>query len=327
MILLGTVVISSPAYSQDETNGPASDIPINADQIDALQQTDPQADDAKIEDPTGIDLLTLIGKGGYFMIPIGLMSLLVVTLAVERLVTLRDRNILPSGLLQELERLESEDGSYDVEAAYDACIDNPSPGGRVIGSMLLRTGQPLGEIERTASETAQREANDYAGPIRWLNLAAAATPLMGLLGTVWGMIVSFHNSTMLTPDQSRSEQLSEGIYTALVTTLAALIVAIPAAILAQYLENKLSRVFSRIEELAFRVAPSLMEYTGRARLDFGGTKQRLPSGSVTPPPSNNGSRDAKRGSTSRSEAKPPKSGKRSSSGSSSASSSSGSSSS
>ena len=57
------------------------------------------------------------------------------------------------------------------------------------------------------------------------------------------MIVAFHESTTLTPDRSRSEQLSEGIYTALVTTLAGLIVAIPAAMLALYLENRLAKLF------------------------------------------------------------------------------------
>ena len=84
-------------------------------------------------------------------------------------------------------------------------------------------------------------------------------PLMGLLGTVWGMIVAFHEATTLTPDRSRSEQLSEGIYTALVTTLAGLVVAIPAAILALYLENRLARLFHKVEKLAFDVAPGLTQ--------------------------------------------------------------------
>ena len=93
---------------------------------------------------------------------------------------------------------------------------------------------------------------------------------MGLLGTVWGMIVAFHESTTLTPDRSRSEQLSEGIYTALVTTLAGLIVAIPAAILAQYLENRITKLFHRIEQAAFDVAPGLARFRGRRRLDVSG---------------------------------------------------------
>jgi biopolymer transport protein ExbB len=100
-----------------------------------------------------------------------------------------------------------------------------------------------------------------------LTLAAAATPLMGLLGTVWGMIVAFHESTLLTPDRSRSEQLSEGIYTALVTTLAGLTVAIPAAILALYFENRLGKLFHRLEEFVFELSPAFARFTGHRRLD------------------------------------------------------------
>ena len=137
----------------------------------------------------------------------------------------------------------------------------------------------------------QREADQQAAPIRWLTLAAAATPLMGLLGTVWGMIVAFHESTTLTPDRSRSEQLSEGIYTALVTTLAGLVVAIPAAILALYLENRLTKLFHHVEQLAFDVAPGLDRFTGRRRLDAQGTMHPIDgpaappaTGDATPPP-------------------------------------------
>ena len=219
----------------------------------------------------GVDLLSLIARGGGFMIPIGMMSFLVVALAVERLLSLRTAKVFPHRLEQELREMVDSGDRFGPSEAFAACRSRPSPAGRVIASMLLRTGQPLGEIERTASDAAQREADALVGPVRWLNLAAAATPLMGLLGTVWGMIMAFHESTTLTPDRSRSEQLSEGIYTALVTTLAGLAVAIPAAILAQYLENRISKLFHRIELMAFDVAPGLARFTGRSRLDRDGT--------------------------------------------------------
>jgi biopolymer transport protein ExbB len=239
--------------------------------------------------PSGIDLLTLITRGGSFMIPIGLMSLLVVTLAAERIISLRLNKVMPPALITDLEELADPIDRFNPSAAYQACLDHPSSAARVITSMLMRTGQPLGDIERAATETVQREADQHAAPIRWLTLAAAATPLMGLLGTVWGMIVAFHESTTLTPDRSRSDQLSEGIYTALVTTLAGLIVAIPAAILALYLENRLTRLFHHVEQLAFEIAPGLDRFTGRRRLDADGSMHAIagpvsPPASDTPPP-------------------------------------------
>tara|TARA_A100001391_G_scaffold47922_2_gene28573 strand:- start:108 stop:1133 length:1026 start_codon:yes stop_codon:yes gene_type:complete len=233
------------------------------------------------EGPSGIDLYSLITRGGWFMAPIGLMSMLVVTLTVERTLSLRTSKIVPKRLTRQLAELSATPDQFSPTHAWELCHQYRSPAARVITAMLMRTGQPLGEIERTASETIQREANRYAAPVRWLTLAAAATPLMGLLGTVWGMIVAFHESSTLTADRSRSEQLSEGIYTALVTTLAGLIVAIPAAIFAQYLENRIAKLFYRIEELAFGVAPGLTRFVGRSRVDYNGLLRPIES---TPPP-------------------------------------------
>lgn len=233
----------------------------------ANPESEPLSEEAA-QPPSGIDLITLIGQGGNFMWPIGVMSMLVVTLAVERMLSFRRRRMLPRKLVRRLDELMGDGGNaFDPEAAFQACLENRSAAANVIAAMLMRTGRPLDEIERTGSDTAQREADGHAGPIRWLNLAAAATPLMGLLGTVWGMIIAFHTSSALTADRSRSEQLSEGIYVALVTTLAGLAVAIPAAIIAQYLENRLVKIFHRIEELAFTVAPALERFQGRMRMD------------------------------------------------------------
>lgn len=253
------------------TIGFAQPVPIPDDDAEIRELAAPAPGDAAAEAadiPSGIDLITLIGRGGAFMYPIGMMSVLVVTLAVERLVSFRRRRMLPRQLVRRLAQLTRNGGdSFDPEEAFEACQQHRSAAARVIAAMLMRTGRPLAEIEQAGSDTAQREADEHAGPIRWLHLAAAATPLMGLLGTVWGMIRAFHDSSVLVIERSRSEQLSEGIYIALVTTLAGLAVAIPAAIMAQYLENRLAKTFHRIEELAFTIAPALEPFTGRMRLD------------------------------------------------------------
>jgi biopolymer transport protein ExbB len=223
----------------------------------------------------------------------------VVTLVVERMLSLRRGKVIPRKLVRNLEELAAPIDSFDPPKAYQACVEHPSPTAVVVGAMLMRTGQPLGEIERAASEAIQRESERYASPVRWLSLAAAATPLMGLLGTVWGMIVAFHESTTLTADRSRSEQLSEGIYTALVTTLAGLAVAIPAAIFAQYLENRISKLFHHIEQLAFDLAPGMARFVGRRRLDGDGQLVSLnavegpPVAAPPPPPPHTG--EASRG--------------------------------
>ena len=272
-----------PTAQVTQPDGPL----VDAAEIQSVMNEEPPAAPVAGATPSGIDLLTLMTRGGMFMIPIGIMSLMVVALAFERLLSLRQGRILPRPLAQDLADLSDPIDCFDPPDALQVCQEFPSPAARVVTAMLQRTGQPVGEIERAATETIQREADKCAAPIRWLTLAAAATPLMGLLGTVWGMIVAFHESTTLTPDRSRSEQLSEGIYTALVTTLAGLVVAIPAAILALYLENRLAKLFHRVEELVFDLSPGFARFTGRRCLDGNGTlspMEATPSPPKPPPP-------------------------------------------
>ncbi|TWT95455.1 MotA/TolQ/ExbB proton channel family protein [Neorhodopirellula pilleata] len=287
-IVANPLLVGQSVHAQEEA-GNAAEM-IDASDIESVMNEAPtEGQQLGSDQPSGIDLLSLITRGGWFMLPIGLMSMLVVTLTVERSLSLRTKKIIPPGLVEQLGDLMVSPDKFPPTTAFEICQEHRSPASRVIQSMLMRTGQPLGEIERAGTETIQREADRYASLVRWLTLAAAATPLMGLLGTVWGMIVAFHESSTLTADRSRSEQLSEGIYTALVTTLAGLIVAIPAAIFAQYLENRITKLFQRIEELAFAIAPGLARFAGRSKLDYEGNLRPMegtpppPMGSPTPP--------------------------------------------
>ncbi|KAA1260291.1 colicin uptake protein TolQ [Rubripirellula obstinata] len=280
-IVLGISAVSTVAAQEAGDN--ANPEVVDVDEIQSIM-TDEPAMEPQAPQPSGIDLLTLITRGGAFMIPIGIMSLLVVALAVERSLSLRRSKLLPEPLVDDLTALTQPIDRFNPSVAMRSCQESPSPLSRVVVAMLERTGQPLADIERAATDALEREADTQAAPIRWLTLAAAATPLMGLLGTVWGMIVAFHESTTLTADRSRSEQLSEGIYTALVTTLAGLVVAIPAAILALYLENRLAKLFHQMEEFAFRISPGLVRFAGRNRMDASGKLQPIDAGSSVPPP-------------------------------------------
>ena len=93
---------------------------------------------------------------------------MVVALAVERLLNLRTRKIIPRLLVEDCEELTDPIDRFNPTAAYQSCLDQPSPAARVITAMLMRTGQPLADIERAATETIEREADQYASPIRWL---------------------------------------------------------------------------------------------------------------------------------------------------------------
>ncbi len=217
------------------------------------------------EEIEGINVFALLVKGGFFMVPIFLMSLLVVTFIIERFIALRRERVLPSDLIAELGQLGGSQGSFDPRQAYRICQKHPSAASTVIRAMLLKVGRPHSEVEHAVAESSEREADRIYGNVRWLNLAAAVTPLMGLLGTVWGMIRAFHDTTQLAPGQNKADYLAEGIYVALVTTLGGLVVAIPAAMFAHYFEGKITGLFHEIDEMLFNLMPQVERYEGRVR--------------------------------------------------------------
>jgi biopolymer transport protein ExbB len=216
---------------------------------------------------SGINFLSLLISGGWMMIPIAMMSVLVVTVTLERAFALRQGRIIPSRLIRGLQDLSTVDDSLDPVAAYKLCQRYPSAAASVIKTMLLKIGRPHAEIEHAVAEASQREADRLYANVRWLNMATAVTPLMGLLGTVWGMIEAFHATTQLVPGQDRAEQLAGGIYVALVTTLAGLMVAIPSAVFAHFYEGKITAAFRRLDELLFQFLAQIERFEGESRFD------------------------------------------------------------
>ena len=215
-----------------------------------------------------INLFELFIAGGIFMIPITGMSVLAVTMAIERLLGLRTQRVLPRGLVSGLGQLAAAEGRFDPKQAYRLCQQFPSAAASVVRVMLLKVGRPLPEIESAIAHTSQREADRLYANVRWLNLAASLSTLLGLIGTIQGMIMAFHRLTYIDASADRTSALADGIYTALVTTFAGLAVAIPALLASHYFEGRILNLFHQIDELTFNLLPLLERYEGRVR--FGG---------------------------------------------------------
>lgn len=226
-----------------------------------------------------INFLNLLIEGGPLMIPIALMSLLVVTVALERLFALRAGRLFPRGLQREVRMAIEETGTAAPKQLYEASEKYPSAASRILQDMLQKAGRPIPEMESAISEGSQREADYLYSNVRWLTLAAAVTPLIGLLGTVWGMIIAFYNTTQLGAGTNKAEFLAEGIYVALVTTLGGLAVAIPAAIFAHYFEGRITKSLAMTEAQLRYLVPRFELIEGKARYDISGrglTRRVLP---------------------------------------------------
>lgn len=246
--------------AQSEADGGPSALPPPTGSDSAATTPAPAAAPA-----TDLNVFSLAMNGGIFMYPIYALSILGVTMTIERAIALRRARVIPSGLVTALGQLGSQSAGFDPRKAYRICQQYPSAAATVVRAMLLKVGRPVSEVEHTISESSNREAERLYYNIRWINLAASVAPLLGLIGTIQGMIIAFHEFTALAPGQNQAATLAAGIYVALVTTFAGLTVAIPAAVASHFFEGRIITFFHEIDELAFNLLPQLERYEGRLR--------------------------------------------------------------
>ena len=231
----------------------------------ADEQTQQSASDAGRQ---GINFLSLLTQGGWFMIPLMLLSIMVLTIGIERFLALRREKVFPAELIDQLSLLSQSQGGLDPRRAYQVCQQFPSSAAYILRSMLVKVGRPQLEMENAVAEASQREATRLTQMTSWLSLAAAIAPLIGLLGTVWGITQAFYDTTQLAEigaGQNRGVALANGIYVALVTTMVGLLIAIPAAVLSHFYENRIIQLLNEIEEMVFNLLPQFERYEGQVR--------------------------------------------------------------
>lgn len=209
-------------------------------------------------------LWELFLAGGPLMWPITVMSLLVVAFGLERFVALRRGRFVPRALAAKL-RAISAGVTFDPREVTAWCDAHPSVLATVVRAMLVRLGRPLPDVEHAIETTSNREASRLYANIRPISLAVTITPLLGLLGTVQGMIIAFYTTANLQAGANRAAELASGIYLALITTFAGLCVAIPAAIIAHYLEGRILAGFRRVNDAVSGLLPAVERFERRGR--------------------------------------------------------------
>jgi biopolymer transport protein ExbB len=210
-------------------------------------------------------LWELFLAGGFLMWPIVAMSVVVVAFGLERLWALRRRHFLPRALVNGLAHLPAE-GSFDPRKAYRLCREHRSVLATIIKALLEKTGRPLPEVEHAVEAAKEREASRLYSNIRPISLAVTVTPLLGLLGTVQGMILAFYTTANLDAGANRAAELAQGIYVALITTFAGLCVAIPAAVIAHFLEGRILAGFRRVDDVVAGILPLVEKYENKGRV-------------------------------------------------------------
>jgi len=203
----------------------------------------------------------LVVKSGAFGIAfytvLGIFSIVALTVAIERAVNLNRGKVVPPVFANELTNLVSN--KQDTIGKLKSLCDRfPSPAARVLHSGLMRAGRPLPEVEKAMEDTAAREMAALRGRNRPLSVVGNVAPLVGLLGTVVGMIFAFRNASQA--GLGKAELLAEGIYLALMTTAAGLTIAIPCLLLVARFNAVVDKFMWNLDETLLESMPTFTRF-------------------------------------------------------------------
>jgi len=213
-------------------------------------------------------LLQMAGSLSYFSIPFGIATLLGIWFVTERIVVLRRGRVIPKPFVGRFLKL-LEEGELTRDEALQICEENGSPVATVFASGVRKWGKPSVEVEQAIIDGGEREVNILRTHLRLINGIATISPLIGLLGTVWGMLESFDKIAQAGA-MGNTQELAGGIALALVTTAVGLLIAIPCLTAYLYLAARIDRLVMEMDDLGQRVvqlisAEGLAERSSRPR--------------------------------------------------------------
>ena len=180
-------------------------------------------DDATI---STTNLLKLVRNGGPLMIPIAICSFVLVVFVFERAISLRRGRVVPGPFVKRFVN-QLEEGLLDREDAERLCEENRSPVSEVFAAAVHKWGKPSVEVEQSIIDAGERVTNGLRRYLRIFSGISTISPLLGLLGTVLGMIRAFDAIATFNA-MGHPELLAAGISQALLTTAAGLSVATPS---------------------------------------------------------------------------------------------------
>jgi biopolymer transport protein ExbB len=197
-----------------------------------------------------MSFLELLLRGGVFMIPIALCSLMALAIVIERLIALRQGAVIPPSFMPGLKAAFHHD-RRDRAAGLEYCRKRDCPIARVARAAIRKLHRSEEAVERAIEDAGASEVSRLRRNLRMLYAVAAVAPMLGLLGTVWGMILAFQVASDPKVDViNRGPMLGKGIYEALVTTLAGLMIAIPALTFYYYFLGKIDKLLHQMNEVS-----------------------------------------------------------------------------
>ena len=197
-------------------------------------------------------MLELLMAGGWLMVLIVLCSIVVLAICIERLFTLNPKKIAPPHLLATVwKQLKAG----EMDASRLKTLKQSSPLGRILAAGLSNAYHGREVMKESIQEAAQHVVHDLERYLNTLGTIAAIAPLLGLLGTVVGMIKVF--AEIMSQGTGNASVLAGGISEALIPTAAGLTVAIPALAMHRYFVGKIDAIVVELEQETIKLVDAL----------------------------------------------------------------------
>lgn len=202
--------------------------------------------------------------GLFFYLVLFVFSMIAMTVGLERIFNLRREKVMPAALVAQVQQ-HVRSGTDTVGNLQASAGGFDAPLARVMRDALVRVGRPLPEIEKGIEDSMAREILVLRAKQRPLSVMANVGPLVGLFGTVVGMIFAFQMASQA--GLGKAELLAKGIYLALLTTAIGLTIAVPCLLVLAYLNARLDRFLVEMDEFLLQLLPSFarMEQTTPAQ--------------------------------------------------------------
>jgi biopolymer transport protein ExbB len=193
-------------------------------------------------------VLELVKSGGWLMLPIIACSIVALGIVIERLWSLQRKRVMPEYLMRQILQLHKD---HKLKLADLEKLKGSSPLGKILAAGLVNRDHNKEVMKEAIEEVGRQVVHDLERYLNTLGTIASISPLLGLLGTVIGMIKVF--SVIVTAGVGDPGVLAGGISEALITTAAGLSVAIPSLMFHRYFSGLIDRLVIGMEEQALKL--------------------------------------------------------------------------
>lgn len=250
IVCAGLLSLTNVALAQDGGDGAA-----NTPAVGELTATDPNGATTPTAEPPGTGLWSAMTNSGGLGIFLWLLLFGAlawgITLVVDCAITVRAQKIMPQGLI---DSVTESMGEGDVLKALQCCENEPGPMANILTAGFSHVEEGYDIIQEAIATAADLETERIMQKLTWLSVVGNIAPMLGLMGTVQGMIMAFGNLSGGTPNVG---ELAQNISQALYTTFAGLLTAVPCVAFYYTYRNNANKIVLRMEAITMELIKDL----------------------------------------------------------------------